>query len=128
MASASVATDERSGHSSCRQSRDLIMHFEQCMKASSTVTMRTRLGVLPFTANRRCKRGVPHDPSLAADPQRVVVARNDEDQADLRVNQYVLERVQPVVAEPVGNGERALVQDGHESRRIAFWRDVQPPV
>ena len=55
IASTKDGTFDRFGQCSGLQSLDRTMHFGQCMNASSSVTMRTRLGSLPLTASRVCK-------------------------------------------------------------------------
>ena len=43
------------------------------------------------------------------------------------MNQHVLEGVQPVVAKPVWDGERAVAQDGYEPCRVAFGETSSRP-
>ena len=64
------------------------------------------------------QRRVGDETRLAVDAQRVLKARHDEEQADVGVGQDVDQRVEPVVARPVGDGERAVVQHPHEADRV----------
>ena len=74
------------------------------------------------------KRPIPNDLSLAADPQGVAVSGNDENQSDVGADQQVFKRIQPVVAEPVRDGERLLIEDSNEACGIALGRNVQSAV
>ena len=61
-------------------------------------------------------------------PERLVHARNHEQQSHLRVLENVPQRVHAVVAGPVGQEDGAIVEDLDETRRIAPRRAVDPPV
>src|SRR5690606_12133684 len=69
--------------------------------------------------------GVERQARLAIDPEGLVHPRDHEDEADGGVLEDVLPRVEPVVARPVGDGERPAVQDPDETRTIALGRDVR---
>ena len=123
--SPSVGIDARSGqlsgfHSSRAHERLGAMHVGG-LDASTTTTLS---GGLPSTASRSRKRGIDRDPRLAVDAQRLVHAGDEEEQADRRVDDDVLQRVEPVVAGPVGDGDRAVVEDGGEAGLVALRRHV----
>jgi hypothetical protein len=118
MASAREGTLDRSGQCSGRHSFDLTMHFEQCMKASSTVTTSTRFGALPLTASRACKVG--SHTILPLPLTRVAVAWYDEDQRHLETGKQVLEGVETMIAWSVWDRERLVIEDGDETRRITL--------
>src|SRR5687767_11977654 len=58
-------------------------------------------------------------PRPTIDPQRIVEPGNDEQQADVRIAQYVGQAVESVVPRPVWNGDRLVIQDLHKAGRIA---------
>jgi hypothetical protein len=70
---------------------------------------------------------VADDPATAVHPQRLLHARNQEDEANVRVLQQILHAVQALVARPVGDQQPALVEDEDEPWRIALRRHVALP-
>jgi hypothetical protein len=68
---------------------------------------------------------VTNDPGLAAHTQCVTMAGDHEDQRDVRARDHVGERIETVIAWPVGNRQRFVVENGDEARRIALRRNVQ---
>ena len=63
-------------------------------------------------------------PGAAVDAQRVAAARDQEDQAHVRVGEDVAEAVGAPVAGPLGDRDRAVVEDVDEAGRVALGRDV----
>ena len=79
------------------------------------------VGRLAVHRHRGAQLGVADDDGAAGDPERVADAGDDEDQADGRVAQEVAEGVEPAVAEPVGDRQRALVEHAGRSPRDRPW-------
>src|ERR1700692_127439 len=63
---------------------------------------------------------VPYDDGAAGDAQRFAAARNEEDQADARVLQYIVERIHPPVAAAVRNGKRRRVKAPDKSGAVSL--------
>src|SRR6185436_1354795 len=61
---------------------------------------------------------------LAVDPHRVVDARNHEQDTDFGIGDDVEHGIGAIVAGPVGNDQRLVVDDAHEARRIAARRNI----
>ena len=101
------------------QRSDRMNAFEQCVKTSSTSTRSPSFGVLPSTASgsssaasvvsaaRPLTRSVSPTPGI------------EEQQPDVRVREHVAERVGELVARPLRDEQRALVEDVDEAGRIA---------
>ena len=64
----------------------------------------------------------------AVDPQRVVIARNDEQQPDARICDDVAQAVETVVAGTVRDRQRVLVKNFHEAHMVAARADIGAPV
>ena len=64
------------------------------------------------------------DRRAAVDAQRVLEAGDEEQQADRRVGQQVAHGVDAVVARPVGDQKRRVVEDPDETPGVALRRDV----
>src|SRR5476651_1113451 len=103
------------------------MHLGQCVKASSTSTIRMRCGTLPFAASLSCRarsrtiRPLPLTRSVSPPGY-------DEEEPHLGMLEQILERVGPKIARPVRYRESLVVQYGNESGRIALGRDIEPAV
>jgi hypothetical protein len=80
-------------------------------------------GPCPAPRARPAARDRPK-PRRARHPHRVVDAGQQEDQRDLGILQKVFQRIEPVVARPVGERDRVLVQHLEGARRIAARGDV----
>jgi hypothetical protein len=77
----------------------------------------------------RCQEvRLPGDETPAIDAQGLVDVGNQEKQADVPVGQDVPVSIDPLVAEPVREGDGAVVDDSHHSRRVALRRDIALPV
>ena len=63
----------------------------------------------------------------AIEAQGLLESRDHEDRGDFRVFQNVAERIEPVVAGPVGNQDRPVVGDMDEARPVAARRDIAGP-
>ena len=83
---------------------------------------------LPLDLALREQLGVVDDPRAAVDPERVVDARDQEEQRDPVVGEEVRERVGELVAGAVGQEQRPLVEDADEAGRVAARRDVETAV
>lgn len=70
-------------------------------------------------------RGVGAEPRPPVDPQRVAAAGDERQQADVWVGEDVVEAVGSAVTGPVGDRDRAIVEDAHEPGRVALRRDVE---
>ncbi len=82
------------------------------------------LGFLPCTAIEASSSGSTDEPRRARHAHRFGDAGDQEDQRDLELFQQVFQRIEPVVARPVGERDRVLVQHLERARRIAPRRDV----
>ena len=67
----------------------------------------------------RLERSVSHDAALAADTERVAMTGYHEDKRHVRTLDHVRNRIEPLVAGPVWNGQRLFVENGDEPGRIA---------
>ncbi len=92
----------------------------------SMCTTSTLRGSLPLTAKLSISVGIDRDRGAAVDAQRLADAGNEEQQRDARVAQDIAEAVDAVVAGPVGQRQRALVENAHEAGRVALGRTVEP--
>ncbi len=79
---------------------------------------------LAVNCQRIEKLRVGGDPRAAIDAQGFIDARHKKDHADPRPLYEVAERIDPVVAEPVGNQQRRVVDHVDEARRVALGRGV----
>jgi hypothetical protein len=64
--------------------------------------------------------GVGEDPGRSVDAQRVPAAGNEEQRADIRPLQHVEVAVHSLVARPLRNRDRGVVDDVDEARRVAL--------
>src|SRR5829696_5381161 len=69
--------------------------------------------------------GIDADGSAPIDAQRAADARDQEQERNARITDDVAQRVDAVVAAPVGQHHGVLVDHPHEARRIAARRAVQ---
>src|SRR5262245_30016240 len=67
---------------------------------------------------------VAHDGGAAVHAQRLLPARDQEDQTHVGIREDVAHAIEPLVARPVGDDQPILVQDVHEARLIALGRDI----
>jgi hypothetical protein len=80
-------------------------------------------GTLPFTASGS-STGIGGIARAAVDPQRLVDAGDEEDQSDTGPYQQVADRIDPIVAEPVGDQQRLVVEHVDKAGGITLWRGV----
>src|SRR6202034_2363975 len=73
-------------------------------------------------------RRLADQPGPPVDAQRVVAARYEEQQADLRVAEDVDDPVEPPVAGAVRDGDRGVIEHLDESRRVTLGGHVAPAV
>ena len=92
------------------QRRERRNALAQCRKASLTSTRIASLGARSLKRMLRASQGRSPD-APAVHPQRVVKARNDEEQPDAGVGENVGEAVEPVVAGAVRDRQRVRVED-----------------
>jgi hypothetical protein len=59
------------------------------------------------------------DASGAVDAQRLVHAGHQEKHADARIDEQVGHGIEPVVADAIGQEQRALIEHAHEARGVA---------
>src|SRR5262249_54576673 len=67
----------------------------------------------------RTQRRIGRDCGAAVDANGLAAARNEEEQRHARVRKDIAQAVDAVIAAPVGNQQRLLVLNAHESGRIA---------
>ena len=96
-----------------------ISAFEHCVYASSISTRMPSFGGLPSTSLRREQLLVRDQRRAAVDAERVVDARDHEQEPDVRVREDVPQRVGEAIAGPVGNQQGSLVEDPDEPGRVA---------
>src|SRR5215470_13269702 len=72
------------------------------------------------------QRRIGRDHGAAGDPDGLAAARDQEQQGDARIGDDIAQRVDAVVAAPVGHKQRLLVLDAHEARRVAARRAIEP--
>ena len=120
---------ERSTRASGSQTRARMSALAQWRYASSTVTLRTRIGSLLRTASgARYSRSVTIS-NAPVDPQGLVQARHEEHQPHAGALHQVRQRVQLAVSRPIGEQQRPVVQDvGQRSGQVSPRRGVGPPV
>jgi hypothetical protein len=70
------------------------------------------------------RRAIGGDAAQTVDAQRLVHAGNDEQQADSGIVDQVLERIEPVVAGPIRDGDGGVVEDRDEAGHVALGRHV----
>src|SRR5580693_109770 len=73
---------------------------------------------------RREQRGIGDERRAAVDAKRLADAGDHEQDADARINEDVAQRIGEPVAGPIGDEQRAIVEDAHEARWIAARADV----
>jgi hypothetical protein len=73
------------------------------------------------------KPSVPRDERGATDAKRLRLARDQEEEADMRGAEQVRERNSHPVARPLGDGQCGVVENAHEPGGIALRGDVQLP-
>src|SRR5712691_994782 len=64
------------------------------------------------------------DASAPVHPQRLAQPGHEKDQPDARGGQEIADRVDPVIAEPVGDQQRLVVEHLDKARRVALGRGV----
>ena len=82
-------------------------------------------------SRRRCSGEellVLDDAAAPVDAERVADAGDQEEQRDPRVDEQVRQRVRQPVPGPVGEQQRALVENAHEPCRVAARRHIEPAV
>ena len=94
------------------------------MNCSTTVTPIAAFGRRSFTAHASSTGSVGGEAGVPVDPQRLVDARDEEEQADAGPVHDVGDRVEQVVAGEVGDREVLVVEHDDEARRTALRRDV----
>ena len=67
---------------------------------------------------------VSHQLDFAVDPEGIIHAGNHEDQAYLRVLNHVSERIQPIIARQIGNGNRLIIQHPNKTGVISLRGNV----
>ena len=67
---------------------------------------------------------IPNDNGPAGDPQRFALTGNEEDQADARILQHVVESIHPPVAAAIRNCKRCIVKKSDESSAVSLWREI----
>ena len=102
-----------------------ISAFGHWVYTDVVVTTMTVVGNLPSIANDSRSSGSVENSSGAVDPQRHADAGHEEQQADPRIDDQVAQRVEAVVATPIGHQQRSLVDDPDEARRVATRRAVE---
>jgi len=70
------------------------------------------------------QRRVGGDLGAAVDPQGLAQAGHEKDQPDPRAFEQIADRIDPVVAEPVWDQQRGVVENPDKARRIALGRGV----
>ena len=75
---------------------------------------------LAASGHRLTQIGIPNDGGPPADPQRLAFSRHEKDEADPWIFQDVRERVGAAIPGPIGDGQRLVIEDAYETRRIAF--------
>ena len=101
------------------QSSERMNAFEQWVKTSSTSTSSPSFGVLPSTASGSSSAASVGEHGAPVDAERVADAGDQEQQPDVRVREDVAQRVGELVAGPLGDEQRSLVEDVDEAGRIA---------
>ena len=119
-----LGSSERSMWRSGFQRSERISAFEHCVYASSISTRMPSRGALPSTVLGASSCGVVGERGAAVDAERVADARDHEQEADVRVHEDVPQRVGDPVAGPLGDQQRALVEDPDEAGRVAARADV----
>src|SRR5688572_17685113 len=71
---------------------------------------------------------LPHQPRLPADAQRVVEARNHEQDPDAGAGDNTHQAVETVVAGPIRYRQRMLIKDFDAADRIAPGADIGPAI
>src|SRR5947209_17824435 len=79
---------------------------------------------LAVDRQRLQQRRIGGDPGAAVDPQGLVDPGDEEDQPHSGGGEQIADRVDPVVAEPVRNQQRLVIEHLDETRRIALRRSV----
>ena len=81
-------------------------------------------GTLPLTVQGSSSAGSVVIWARPLTRKRLAQAGHEEDQPDPRAVQQVADRVDPVVAEPVGDQQRLVVEHPDKARRVALGRGV----
>ena len=118
---AGEARPSTSGQPSGRQSDERLNAFAQWRKASSTSTPMANLGGFSAPVEQL---GVAGEAGAAVDAQRLVEARNKEEQPGAAGPDDVPERVDELVPGGIGDREPPVVQHVHEAGRAALRRHV----
>ena len=86
------------------------------------------VGILAVHREPALQGAVAHNFALSTDTQRIAIARDQEQQPYVWMRKQILERVEPMVPRTVRDGQRLIVQNHHERRRIALGREVETSV
>jgi hypothetical protein len=97
------------------QRRDLITDFAHCMNRSLTVTTSTVVGALPRSTKRAVSAGSAVMRAVPCTRSTSEAPGDEEDHGDTVVLEDVAQPVQPVVAAPVRDDERAVGLHRHEA-------------
>ena len=117
----------RGSHDSGSHSPERRNALAQWKKTVSISTSRARIGRLPRTAMASKYAASSTSRARPLIAQGVAAAGDEEVEADVRVGQHVAVAVDPPVARPLRDRDRALVDDVHElPGRVALGAGVAP--
>ncbi len=67
---------------------------------------------------------IPNNQGPPDHAKRFTMTGNEEDQADARLPQHVLEGVDTAIAATIRNGKGGVVKRPHKSGAISLWREI----
>jgi hypothetical protein len=85
---------------------------------------RREIGCPTSVRHRTSNMLVPDNNGPTGHAKRFASTRNNEDQADAWMLQYVVEGIDAAVAAPIRNGKGKIVKALNESRAISLWRQI----
>src|SRR5262245_8723076 len=84
--------------------------------------------MLAINREARPQELVPHNPPFAADAQCIPVAKNEKKPSDLRRPEHGLKCIKAMISRAVWDRQRFLIQDGNETGRVTFGREIEASV
>src|SRR4051794_17118266 len=86
------------------------------------------VGSLPVYSQQLLENGVANDLALAADAKRVAIARYQEVDADLGIEEQILKSIEPSIAQTIRDRQRLAIQDVNKAGSVTLRGKIKQTV